>query len=371
MHPYLKMFAGWVTDLKLKYWDDPFVRSKVNIILLQILFVIFLILIVGLYFTHLYQSISETIINGIMDSLKHGLKITGEDIIVSTQLVRDNYFLGFLFVTIMATFGFGYIVTRISMAPAKNALESHKRFISNIAHELRTPISVMKTDIEVALMDKSMKGDTRQILTSNMEELERISEIINNLLSFSNLMKSHKMTFRNVDVGSVAEEAIEKLKGSISKKKLEITFRKIHPITVFGNKTAIEQVVLNLLKNSLNYTGSGGYIYVTVEPDYKGFISITVKDNGIGISKEDLKHIFEPFFRAEKSRKRLLGSSGLGLTIVSELVKMHSGKISIKSVLGLGTTVIISLPYREAHNVDKTEENETGSTDEIYIDFSN
>jgi signal transduction histidine kinase len=111
-----------------------------------------------------------------------------------------------------------------------------------------------------------------------------------------------------------------------------------------GNPTALTQVISNLLKNAINYTPPGGQITLAVSANPYGEIELYVRDTGIGIARKDLDHIFEPFFRAERSRTRAQGGSGLGLTITSELVKLHNGKISIRSTQGRGTTVTVSFP---------------------------
>ena len=122
-----------------------------------------------------------------------------------------------------------------------------------------------------------------------------------------------------------------------------------------------------MLKNAINYTQEDGRITIRVSPDYYGNVLIHVEDTGMGITREDLMHIFEPFYRAEKSRNRRMGSSGLGLTIVSELVKMHSGRITIKSAENKGTVAIVTLPYGKDSNAE--ENIDITKLNEISINF--
>ncbi len=361
---YWKRFAGWATDLRNKYWRDVFFRTEANVIVLQILFAAIVCAIVAVFFNYLYKNILETIISGIAESIQNHGSITGQEIFDSIQIIKTKYFYSFLSLTIFITLGFSYIIARVTLTPARNAMATQKRFVSDIAHELRTPLSVIKTNIEVALLGE-IPNDLQKTLRDSIAELNKISEIMNNLLSFTNLIRPERIQFNRVNMSDIIDMSVKKL-GSLSKNKnIGFSIKKTDPSHVWGNATALEQIAVNVLKNAIMYSLSFGTIIITVEPDYRGNVVFSVEDHGAGISQKDLAHIFEPFYRAEKSRNRKSGGSGLGLTIASELVKLHSGKISVKSRVGTGTRVTISLPYME------TSEEKTGadSQDEIFIDF--
>jgi signal transduction histidine kinase len=135
--------------------------------------------------------------------------------------------------------------------------------------------------------------------------------------------------------------------------------------TVWGNVAALEQILTNVIKNAIHYTPSGGTVSISVDPDYRGNIVISVADTGMGIPEKDLMHIFEPFYRGDSSRNRESGAgSGLGLAIVSELVKLHKGRIAVESIVGKGTRVEITLPHGH------TEEAKDIRGGGISIDFS-
>lgn len=365
---------GLVTDLSNKYWSDPFYRSEFNVILLQFIYAGVTLFIVSFSFNYLYQDVSEILIGGITESIRQGKVLSAGDIIQTIEVVKTEKFYGFLILTTLITFGFSYVIAKITLSPARNALNSQKRFVSDIAHELRTPLSIIKANSEVALMDDKLQPKLRKTMVSIVEELDRTSDIINNLLSFSNIVRPERIIFDIVDMGKIVDSSFAKLKELAEKKGLEVDVKKINPSTVLGNATALEQVVINLLKNSINYTSKGGHISIRIEPDYRGSIILTVEDSGIGISKNDLLHIFEPFYRAERSRNRESGSSGLGLTIVSELIKLHSGKITIKSLPSRGTTVVVSLPYlKNDKSIRPDNKNESVEIDpnEVSVNFLN
>lgn len=358
---YWKQFAGLVTDLRSKYWNDIFFRTEFNVIFLQIVFAVVLSILVSVSFDYLYKDILRTLLDGIAENIRNNGAITGRDIVNSIQVVRAKNFLTFFTVAVSTTLIFSYFIAKMTLTPTRTALKSQKRFVSDIAHELRTPLAVIKTNSEVALLDDTVPLETRKIFEDTIEELDRVSSIINNLLTFSNLVHPEQIKFAPVSLGDVVDTSVKKLDELIKKKDIKVTVRKTSPYSVWGNSIALEQIVINIIKNAVNYNKIGGSVVVRVEPDYRGNIVLTVTDDGIGISAKDLKHIFEPFYRAESSRNRASGSSsGLGLTIVSELVKLHQGRIGVRSVCDQGTTVTIVLPYNKQ---------EVATEDDIEADF--
>ncbi len=322
---------GWVINLHSKYWRDVFFRTELNVIVLQIFFAAVLLVAVSVSFNYLYRDLLQTLIQGITESILNNGSLTGQNILDSMEVLKARNFLNFFAITLFITLFFSYVIARVTLTPVRNALKSQKRFIGDVAHELRTPLSVLKANNEVALLD-DMREDLKDIFKSNIEELDRASAIINNLLSFSNLIRPEQMKFIHVDMSLVIDTAISKLESLANSKGTEIIVKKIGPTGVYGNPTALEQIVINLVKNSINYSKPSGHVTIKVEPDYYDVnrLIFSVEDDGIGISEKDLEHIFEPFFRAETSRNKKQGTgSGLGLTIVSELVKIHRACISM------------------------------------------
>jgi two-component system, OmpR family, sensor histidine kinase BaeS len=323
----------WVTGLKSKYWNDPFIKSEVNVVISQLAFAFSLSLITFFLFSY-YRDIELKMFSLIVFSLS------------------------ILFI---------FVISLTTLRPVKNSLNSQKRFMADIAHELRTPLAVLKTNGEVFLMETNLDKKVKKMIESNIEELDRMSEIINNLLSFNNLVRPERAKFRNIDMGPIIDSALSKHRALAEKKQLEITVKKVSPHRVWGNGAALEQIVGNLLKNAITYTSNSGHITIRVGPDYVGNVILHIEDNGMGINKNDLLHVFEPFYRAERSRKRTFGSSGLGLTIVSELVKMHSGRITVKSEENVGTVAIVTLPYNK--NMDEEESVDLSKLNEISVNY--
>ncbi|OGG66555.1 hypothetical protein A3D71_02760 [Candidatus Kaiserbacteria bacterium RIFCSPHIGHO2_02_FULL_55_20] len=370
---YWKRFAALVTDSTHKYRYDPFFRSEVNIVLLQFAFAVFLLVVVGTVANQLYQDASHAVTKGISTALTPHTtpSVVGDSVVEDLSSMRSRTVLIAAGAIIVITAAFTYVIARIALSPTRNALQSQKQFIGNIAHELRTPLAVSKTNLEVALMAPSLEASLQHSLVSTVEELDRASEIINNLLSLSASIRPERIEFAHVDLGTVVNNVMRKLRDLAGSRRLELEARMSERRMVWGNTTAIEQIVMNVVKNAISYTSDHGRILVTVEPVHPDFMEFTVQDSGRGIARRDLFRIFEPFYRADPSRKRNDGGSGLGLTIVSELVKLHNGKISVRSAEGRGTTVTVLLPAGKKEvgiPYDSKKGDDTAS--EIAVDFS-
>ena len=361
-----KLFGVSAIDLYNRYRDDQFLHAEYNIIGLQILFGIIILSIFSLSFNYLYGNILHTFIDSISVSLLNHTPIQSQDIFDSIQNSKNKYFFILTGITILITIIFGYCITKITLRPTREAFKFQKRFISDIAHELRTPLTIIKTNTEVILLNNNINPNLQEILTSNIQELDRASEIINNLLSLNSMVQPDNIQFSDVNMCELIDSVIKKMSSLAEQKDITITTRKQGECKVWGNQTALGQIVENVLHNAITFTPKKGNVTISLEQEFNINIILTIKDTGIGISQKDLFHIFEPFYRGDQSRTRQSGSSGLGLTIVSELIKLHSGKIAIRSAIDKGTSVIITLPA-STHNVEFPDEYEKDN--EISVDF--
>ena len=365
---------GLVIGSAHNYRSDPFFRTEVNVVVLQGAFALFLLAVVGVIATQLYNDASLAVTRGIADSLAPNSSPVsiGDTIIAQLDYTRSRTVVVALAAILFVTAVFTYIITRMALQPTRKALESQKQFIGNVAHELRTPLSIIKTNTEVRLMDAEVPEAAREVYRDNLEELDRISEIINNLLSLSASIRPERMEFKDVDLGTVVQSALQKLRPLSEPKRLEMEARMSERRIVVGNPAALEQIVMNILKNAIIYTPRDGRILLIVEPVYPHFMELLVQDSGIGIPRKDLFRIFEPYYRVDPSRTRGGGGSGLGLTIVSELVKLHNGKITVRSAEGHGTTVSVLLPAGHIASAARGSRAARGNerVSEVAVDFS-
>ena len=227
--------------------------------------------------------------------------------------------------------------------------QSRREFVSNVSHELRTPITTVKTYSETIMESEDLPPETmKNFLNVISSEADRMARLVNDLLTLSRLdYDKSDIPKEPFDLTALLTDITNKLSFEAEGKNhaMSLSFAgKIKPF--YGNKDRIEQVITNIITNAIKYTPEGGTIKVSAGCVYDK-IYIKVKDNGIGIPKDDVPHIFDRFYRVDKARSRQSGGTGLGLAIAKELVAAHDGTISIKSDEGKGTEVIMQFPCKE------------------------
>ncbi|MFN4227171.1 MAG: sensor histidine kinase [Candidatus Ratteibacteria bacterium] len=217
-----------------------------------------------------------------------------------------------------------------------------KEIVSNISHELKTPLTVIKGYLETIYDEVDDKIKKYVEITKN--HTERLVRIINDLLKLSEL-EEEKIEFEKVDIKELIEKIVDMFEKKIKQKGLTLTLEidKINRY-IYGDYYKIEDLIINLLDNAVRYTDKGEIKIKTEKKDTN--LIIRIKDTGIGIPEKSLPRVFERFYVVDKSRSRETGGTGLGLAIVKHIVLLHKGTIDIKSSLGQGTEVIVSLPLK-------------------------
>jgi signal transduction histidine kinase len=365
-----------VIALQHRFKGDLFFRTTVFIVGLQAALAIVLVLVFAatLHYTNL--EVGRSVVAHVAEIIASNGQISAETLTDSISGLQSRItFFAFAGIVILATLS-GIVLSQLTLLPARNSLESQKLFVSNIAHELRTPLSVIKTLVEVETLDEKLSSDSRKLYAGILEEVERASGVINNLLSLNRLLRPERMEFGNVDLGPIADRVVARRRKLAAERDIEIIIKKADYCCAWGNAVALEQIVANLINNAIEYTQKhkNGKVTVTIEPDYAGMLVLSVADTGIGITRQDLFHIFEPFYRADKSRMRSVkqGGSGLGLAIVNEIVRVHHGKVRVQSAPKKGTRVDIYLPVGQQvlmQNGTPAENREQG-LNEVSVDFS-
>ncbi len=220
-------------------------------------------------------------------------------------------------------------------------------FVANVSHELKTPLTTIKSYTET-MLDGMVEDPTmqKQFLGIIDTEADRMNRLVKELLQLSRMENQQEQwSMKELNIISLLQNAVTKveLTASAKKQQLNILFNTEERLPVVADRDKIEQVVLNILSNSIKYTQEGGRIDVDALRRDKT-IYIIVSDNGIGIPEEELGRVFERFFRVDKARSRAMGGTGLGLSISKQIVDEHGGNIEIESKEGRGTKVTISLP---------------------------
>ncbi|KNF07027.1 signal transduction histidine kinase [Gottschalkia purinilytica] len=220
-----------------------------------------------------------------------------------------------------------------------------RRLTSDMAHELRTPLATLQTHIE-ALID-GIWEPTSERLESCYEEVLRLTKLVTSLKDIDKLEQSNLyLNKEELNLTLEIKKIVETMKPLYKKKNIRLNFNEDNNIIALIDKDKLKQIMYNLLSNSLKYSNENSSVEVIVNKDEKD-ITIIVKDEGIGISKDDLPHVFERFYRGDKSRSKKTGGTGIGLTIVKTLVEVHKGKIEIESEPKKGTVVTIKIPINK------------------------
>ncbi len=235
--------------------------------------------------------------------------------------------------------------------------DMQKDFVANVSHELKTPLATVKAYTET-LMDGGVDPDTSDhFLEIINSETDRMTRLVKDLLQLSRL--DHQQERWNIKEGNLTRllsSCVEKMTAIAAQKhqSLSALFSSDEELRVSFDRDRMEQVILNVISNSVKYTKEGGAITVDARRD-GAIVRVTVADNGTGIANEDITRIFERFYRVDKARSRAMGSSGLGLAISKHIVEEHQGTIEASSELGKGTVITISLPlvtHRGIANID-------------------
>lgn len=248
-----------------------------------------------------------------------------------------------------------YLLVELALQQIKDGLQSQKRFISSASHELRTPLSIIKANSEIVLMDKvsATKEDLLEVMESNMEEVDRMTEILTLLLHAEEQFtdtKRRTILVGEINLSQLVEDVLSKCVKFTNDKEIGVDFKLEPSIVVMGNKPKLAGVVYSVFHNAVTYTPNNGHVWVTLNQDENNKTAqLVIKDDGIGIPQEDLPHIFDPFYRtkhAENTGHLGVGGGhfGLGLTMAKKAVVDHNGSIVVKSPKNGGTEVIISIP---------------------------
>jgi signal transduction histidine kinase len=216
-----------------------------------------------------------------------------------------------------------------------------KQLTSDVAHELRTPLTTLRITIE-AMMDGILEPSPER-LKSSYDEVLRITNIVKDLESLAIVEDGNlKLEKTEVDLVELTKQGVEKLEHQIKEKEMDVSI-KGSCSKVWVDSSRMTQVIINLVTNAIKYTKPKGTISIELsETDHEVIMDVT--DNGSGIPQDELPYIFERFYRADKSRNRSTGGSGIGLTIVKSIVVAHGGRIEVQSEVGKGSTFTVILP---------------------------
>lgn len=209
----------------------------------------------------------------------------------------------------------------------QHSFQIQKQFSADAAHELRTPLAILQTKIDVFFMERTLDDETQEFINALREQVERLAGLIDDLLLFSRDLPLENMEM--VQLQPLLIDVVNELADLAEEKKIEINLNCSNE-TVFGQDRLLERVFYNLLENAVKYSSSGTKVSILVEQE-EGKTMVSFADQGEGIPADYRKDIFEPFFRIDKSRSRAVGGNGLGLAVCKKILNRHNAEISVES----------------------------------------
>lgn len=223
---------------------------------------------------------------------------------------------------------------------------TQRQFSGNAAHELRTPLAIMQTKLELfAAEHKNMEDDTAELVRSQAEQLDRLSRLVHTLLEMSNLSSAPRS--ERIELAPLVEEIITDLTPLASQNDITME-QDCDNVVITGSDALIYRLVFNLIENAVKYNRRGGSVSVSVHKENSDVV-VRVSDTGCGIPEEYRESIFQPFFRVDKSRSRQMGGVGLGLALVHEIAVLHGGSVRAEPGNKVGTVFIVTLPAGDDH----------------------
>ena len=232
------------------------------------------------------------------------------------------------------------------LARLEAAFTEMRQFTADASHELQTPLTILRGEIEIALRSIRRPEEYREVMMSALEEIERISLLVEGLLLLARSDAGVlRMDNKPLDLISLLEDALGQLSSLARAKSISLIFGEIEPIDVPGDSVHLRRLLFNLLDNAIKYTLPGGTVRVSVGRDNEWAI-LTVSDTGIGISVEERQKVFQRFYRSPEARAGAQGGSGLGLAIVKSIAEAHGGKVELESETGRGSAFRVWLPLK-------------------------
>jgi heavy metal sensor kinase len=221
-----------------------------------------------------------------------------------------------------------------------------RQFSADASHELQTPLTILKGEIDVALRMPRSPEEYQRILKSALEEIDRVARLVEGLLLLARADAGVlRMDLQPVDLAQLVEDVYGQAKILADRRKITLLLGVMEPLSIRGDYERLRQVLLNLVDNGIKYTPSGGRVTLSLQRDGE-WASLRVTDTGIGLSPGDQEKIFERFYRSAEDRSRGEGGAGLGLCIARSIAEAHGGKIQVESTPGLGSTFTVLLPLQ-------------------------
>lgn len=223
--------------------------------------------------------------------------------------------------------------------------DSRQEFVANVSHELKTPMTSIKVLADSLLTQGDAPAELyREFLEDIVSEIDRENQIITDLLALVKMdNKEQELNIVSLNINELTELILKRLRPIARKKDVEVVFESIRPVVAEVDEVKMTLAMTNLVENAIKYNKEHGWVRVTLDADHQ-FFAFQVSDSGIGIPEESLAHIYDRFYRVDKSHSREIGGTGLGLAITKSVVLMHRGSITVTSAEGEGSSFLVKIP---------------------------
>jgi two-component system, OmpR family, sensor histidine kinase CiaH len=318
---------------------DVFARAQLRLALLFAGIVIALVLVSSLF---MYLTVRSDIRTAAQRSFGDG---ETEQEYVTRSLGTLRWQLVAVDGVIVAIIGVvGLLFAHGTLRPIRANVAAQKRFIADASHELRTPLAVMRSEFEVSLRGLPPGAETRQVLESGLEEVERMSEMVEDLLTLSRIdAHQEQVAVERIDLADLAAQTTQKFRALAAEAGVALRFAADGPAPAAGDARHVRRALSNVVRNAVEHSSRGAEVEVTVRRSATA-AEATVADHGEGIPPEALTHVFDRFYRVDPARSQVRGGAGLGLAISRWALREMGGDIRLESAPGSGTRATISLP---------------------------
>ncbi len=245
--------------------------------------------------------------------------------------------------------GIGYFLAGRTLKPIQEMVDEQKRFIADASHEFRTPLTALKTNIEVTLMDKKFTThEAKKVLEESLTDINELQSLSDALLRLAQYQQSNTISqFKPISLTEILNESIKKI-SHIAKQKNITLDAAVEEQSIVGDDRSLTELLVILLDNAVKYSPKDSKVVISSKKS-ESHVILQISDEGAGIEEKDLPHIFDRFYRADKSRtKSDMPGYGLGLSIAKQIVRSHHGSIEVKSKIKKGTMFTVTLPKKQA-----------------------
>lgn len=282
---------------------------------------------------YIYQNITSDIVDiGSRVTTVDGDNVQQQFVDPATTSVVNSLLYADIGILLLAA-GLSFYFAGRTLRPIQKANTAQRAFATNASHELRTPLAILKSDTEMLSRATRPSNEfVHEIVVSNLEEIERMERIVEDLLALARSEQAVSHLEERVDIAAIARHIVKKLGHIAQERDVHLSYKGVSSLSIRGGSD-IDRVLMNIVQNSLDHTKKDDSIIVSAQKDKEG-ARITITDTGSGIDSKDLPHVFERFYKGEAGR-----GSGLGLSLVKEIVERYGGTVSLASEIGKGTIV--------------------------------